>query len=156
MQYNVPQFVDVEDKIIGPLGLKQFMLLLAGGLLSLLYWSIFKNSLTFYLLALPTMGFFAFLGFGKFNGRPVLPNVPSFIRFFSAPKVRVFQRTGENPLPMVRKAPEKLIPQSETAETAEVMSSRLHRLAYLLDQKASEEDRLIQSGELKGKWLNEI
>lgn len=154
MQYNVPQFVEVEDKIIGPLGLKQFLLLLFGGLICALYWSIFGAGLIFFVLAIPTMGFFAFLAFGKFNGRPFLANIPGMIGFFLIPKVRVFQRTGEKPLLLAKK---KAVPlQIGNRPAPEEVQSRLQRLAYLLDQKSAEEDRLIQSGQMKEKWLNQI
>ena len=94
MQYNVPQFVDVEDKIIGPLTLKQFLVLLVGALFGFFYWSIFKASVAFFLLFLPTAGVFAFLAFGKFNGRPVMSSFILVAHFFIAPRYRVFKRVS--------------------------------------------------------------
>ena len=70
MQYNIPQFVDVEDKIIGPLTLKQFLTLLGGGLLVFLFWSMFKVSLYFFAATLPTAFVFMMLAFRKFNRPP--------------------------------------------------------------------------------------
>ncbi len=153
MQYSVPQFLEVEDKIIGPLSLKQFLILLGGGLVSLMWWSIFGMGAVFFLFALPTMGLFVLMAFGKFNGRPILSSLLSAMHFFSAPKLRVFSRTGEKAFSVAKavsqKAPSQPAPEPETG-------SRLRRLAYILDQKTAEEERLIHSGQLKEKWLSQI
>jgi len=42
MRFNVPQFIDIEDTIIGPLTLKQFFLLIGGGLVVALLWWLFQ------------------------------------------------------------------------------------------------------------------
>lgn len=153
MQYSLPQFVEIEDKIIGPLTLKQFLILLFGGLIIFLYWSIFNIGIIFFVFAIPTGAFFAALAFGKYNGRPILSNAYSLLQFFLTPKTRVFGRTGEKPLIMAKKAPPKAAP---AALSPQIVTSRLRKLAYLLDQKTAEEERLIHSGELKQKWLNQI
>lgn len=154
MQYSLPQFIEVEDKIIGPLTLKQFLILLFGGLIGVFFWSIFKLSLMFFLAFLPTIGIFALLAFGKINGRPALFQVPAFFRFFSAPKIRIYQRLGEKTLAIVKK-PKISQKAPETLEPEEVQS-RLRKLAYILDQKTAEEERLIHSKEMQTRWLNQI
>lgn len=153
MQYSVPQFVEIEDKIIAFLTLKQFLILLGGGLVIFLFWSIFGASIIFFLLTLPTIGFFALLAFGKFNGRPLLANAPYLVNFFLKPRVRIFHRISDlSTLPIMKK-PE---PAPAAASPEVPVSSRLKRLAYLLDQKTAEEERLIHSGKLPQKWLNQI
>ncbi len=105
MQFSVPQFVEIEDKIIGPLTLKQFLILLGGGLIELLYNSVFKTGILFFLLSLPTVVAFVYLAFGRLNGRPVLSALPAILKFFSSPKVWVFERTGDKTLSLVQKKP---------------------------------------------------
>lgn len=155
MQFSVPQFVEIEDKIIGPLTLKQFLTLLVGGLFGLMYYSIFKTSAIFFLLMLPTIGIFLYLAFGKLNGRAVFSSVPAIIKFLTSPKVRMFSRTGEGNFLIKKKEVSKADELKKKLEPEEV-SSRLKRLAYLLDQKTAEEERLIHSGEMQKKWLNQI
>lgn len=155
MQFSVPQFVEVEDKIIGPLTLKQFLILLGGGLILFFLYTIFKNTFfIFFILALPVTVAFAFLAFGRLNGRPALSSFPSIIKFMTAPKVWVFERTGDQTFTISRKKPK----ESETKAPADrqQVGSQLKRLAYLLDQKTAEEERLIHSGEIQKKWLNQI
>lgn len=153
MQYNVPQFVDVEDKIIGPLTLKQFLTLLVGGIFCFLYWSIFKNSGMFIVLSLVTIGVFGAFAFVKLNGRPLTANIFSIIQFLLSSKTRVFQKIGERAWAMPAK---KIQKEEMTKQMEETTESRLNKLAYFLDQKVAEEERLIHSGEIKKKWLNQI
>ena len=49
MQYPIPQFVEIEDQIIGPLTLKQFFFLLGGGIFLLIAWSFVDLSLFIFL-----------------------------------------------------------------------------------------------------------
>ena len=154
MQYSVPQFVDVEDKIIGPLTLKQFLMLLGGGLVIFMYWSIFDVGVLFFLLALPTAFLFAGLAFGKFNGRPLMVNMVEMAKYFFTPKYRLFHRAGAGAGPLLVK---KAAPPSATpAVDVQEKSSRLKRLAYLLDQKGAEEERLIHSGAMPKQWLDRV
>lgn len=146
MQFSVPQFIEVEDKIFGPLTLKQFLVLLFGGLVVFLWWSLFKTSAIFFLLLIPTAVIFGWLAMGKFNGRSVLSGFPVILQFFLKPRYRIFRRTGESTL-VVSKTEEPKNRRTEEPLSLQERSSRLHRLAYLLDQKTAEEERLIHSGE---------
>ncbi|OGE74087.1 MAG: hypothetical protein A3K06_03675 [Candidatus Doudnabacteria bacterium RIFCSPHIGHO2_01_52_17] len=155
MKYSVPQFIDVEDKLIGGLTLKQFLFIMAGGLLTLGIWSIFKFSFIFFLFGLPIAFASLAMAFGKFNGRPVMSNIPAIVRFFSTPRDRIFARTGDPTALMVKQAQTETRHVATPEETSAV-ASRLKKLSYLLDQKTAEEERLIHSGEMKGKWLSQI
>lgn len=91
MQFNVPQFIETEDKIIGPLTLKQFMLLLAGGVLVLFAWYFFK----LWFVAVLAVFLAAFLGaiiFVKINGRPFITFLVSLIGFTARPKIYIWKR----------------------------------------------------------------
>jgi hypothetical protein len=70
-QYQVPQFIEVEDKIFGPLTLKQFIYLAGAGGLALLCFTLLPL-----MLALPLAGIAGGIGAGfafyKVNGRPLI------------------------------------------------------------------------------------
>lgn len=153
MQYSVPQFIDVEDKIIGPLTLKQFLILLAGGLLIFFFWKIFQTGAGFFIALLPTLGVVIGFAFGKFNGRPILVNMADFLKFFFSPKRRVFLHQTEA-LPLFLK--EEPASQRRASPLDGERVSRLKRLAYLLDQKTAEEERIIHSGKMGEAWINKI
>jgi hypothetical protein len=142
MQYAVPQFTDVEDKLIGPLTLKQFLILLASGGLGLFFYSLLGLSLAFFLFALPPIVLGLGMAFGTFNGRPLFGFVPAFISFFSRPQVRIFKR--QEPDMVIKKLEKPQIEQTVADKNLNgEAESRLKKLAYLLDQKKHEEEELI-------------
>lgn len=91
MQFNVPQFIDIEDKIIGPLTLKQFLFLVAGAGLLFGLW-FFLNLGAFIILAIPVVAFFGTLAFYKPYGRPFISLVGSWIKYISKPRLYLWKR----------------------------------------------------------------
>jgi hypothetical protein len=141
MQYAVPQFTEVEDKLIGPLTLKQFLILFGAGLVVLFFYSILGLGMFFYVFSLPVVLLGLTLAWGTFNGRPINIYLGSFFAFVSKPQTRVFQRV--EPTVTIRKI-EKAKPVEEKKTLEEPAESRLRKLAYLLDQKTIEEQELIK------------
>ena len=68
-QFTVPQFIDVESKIIGPITTRQFLIILAAALLIALFYRIFDFSLFVFttVIVLIIAAMFAFV---KINSRP--------------------------------------------------------------------------------------
>ena len=141
MQYSVPQFTDVEDKLIGPLTLKQFLFLMATGGLDLFFYSLLKLSLFFFLFALPVTLIGATMAFASYNGRPMIAYFGAIISFFSKPQVRIFKREELDIIVRTHKAKPA---EGKMGRTEEPDQSRLQKLAYLLDQKTEEEKELIK------------
>jgi len=140
MQFAVPQFTDVEDKLIGPLTLKQFLFLLATGGIILFFYSLLQLSIFFFMFALPVALIGLAVAFGSFNGRPLYGYLGAFVSFVTRPQARIFKR--EEPNVIIQVAPQK--PQIVINQLAEPAESRLKKLAYLLDQKTQEEKELIE------------
>lgn len=151
MQYSVPQFVDVEDKILPHLTIKQFLVLVGCGILGLIYWAIFALNAVFFVLMGLTLLIVLPVTFLKFNGRPLMANFPNLVHFFSTPKRRIFIRAASMTIHQ-----KKAEPAPEQTQSEDVSASRLRKLAYLLDEKAAEEERLLRTGEYSSKWLNEV
>jgi len=92
MRFQVPQFIEVEDKIFGPLTLKQFIYLAGGGGLSFLVY-VFLNSV--FLSAVPIiiiMGISAGLAFYKVNNRPVLDMIESAFKYYVGGKLFIWKK----------------------------------------------------------------
>nr|HPI66783.1 PrgI family protein [Candidatus Paceibacterota bacterium] len=71
MQFRVPQFIDIEDKLFGPLTFKQFIYLAGGaGLVFVIYKTIPLVFAIF--LMIPVAGLAAALAFYKPNGKPFI------------------------------------------------------------------------------------
>ena len=91
MQYAVPQFIEVEDKVIGPLTVRQFLYMVGGGVILLIAWSLADIGL-FILLAIIVVTVVAAFSFVKINGRPFHVFLVSFIRCYTNPRLRVWFR----------------------------------------------------------------
>src|SRR3989338_10561971 len=96
MQYQTPQFIDVEDKIFGPLTAKQFFYLL-GGAAAIFILYIFFQLWVVILLGLPIGGFSLALTFLKINGIPFTKVLANFLSHTSQQKVFICQRESTAP-----------------------------------------------------------
>ena len=68
-QFVVPQFIDVEDKIIGPITTRQFLIILGTALLLFILYKILR--FTYFIVAgLPIAGIAATFAFARVNGAP--------------------------------------------------------------------------------------
>jgi hypothetical protein len=143
MQYLLPQFIDVEDKLIGPLTLKQFLVMLGIGAVIFMYFTVFNLGIVFYLLSIPTAIFGAYITWYKYNGKPIYAYVIPFVMYMVSPRQLIYARQPQEPsadfrITRVEKTKETKSKDSEPAE------SRLKRLAYLLEKEAQQEKELIQ------------
>ncbi len=90
MQFQVPQFLDVEDKIIGPFTIKQFIYLAGGAGMGYLGYRFVP-----YIGWLLFLGFLAFggaLGFYKFNSKPLINAIESAMYFFKSDRFYVWRK----------------------------------------------------------------
>jgi hypothetical protein len=150
MQYPVPQFTDVEDKIFGPLGFIQFGIMGGAGLLTFLVFSATKN-IPATIVVLLFVGLPAgIMAFGKLNGRPLYRNVGTIITYFTSPRLMIFSKEGLvlDSFGEVNKL------QVENAQVTppkpEEVASRLKQLNYTLQQQQVAQNELLsKAGKLK-------
>ena len=91
MRFNVPQFVDIEDTILGPLTLKQFFLLIAGGLIFALLWWAFQ--LWFVLLiGVPMMLIIIAAIFIKVGGRSLPKVFMAWFNYWTKPRFYIWKK----------------------------------------------------------------
>ncbi len=90
-QFTVPQFIDVEDKIIGPVTTRQFIIMLATGLLIFMLYKllVFTAFIMFGLLLFGIGGTVAFL---RINGQPFHFFLLNFVQTFRRPKVKIWDK----------------------------------------------------------------
>lgn len=135
MHYSVPQFIEVEDKIIGPLTMRQFLWLLAGGgVIFILYFMLKFGAWLF--LAFLIGGVFIALAFVRIYNMPLYMFFVSFARFSLMPRIFIWQKKQEGPI--------KEIPERTAFETAmkapppqkpRPQSGRIRALAWQLNVK---------------------
>lgn len=91
MQFQVPQFIDTEDKIVGPLSLRQFFYLgIVAGFCFLLFFLI-GSLLIWIMLSVVIMGSAVALTVVKINGRPLSRVFVSALKYYWQPQTYVWQ-----------------------------------------------------------------
>lgn len=97
MQYKVPQNIDLEDKIVGPFTMKQFVYILIGGTIIYGWWNYANTFIDpspmaiFIPLALP-VGLLTFcLALVKVNDRPFEIFLLNVFKFIFSPKQRMWK-----------------------------------------------------------------
>lgn len=85
MEYQVPQFIEVEDKIIGPLTLKQFIYIAGAGGLCIIFF-VYLNIFVAVILSLPVAGLAAALSFYKINGKPFIEVLEAGFNYYTGAK----------------------------------------------------------------------
>lgn len=91
MQFQVPQFIETESKIIGPLTLKQFLYIAVAFLFSFFTFFVFKTFAWVILTAV--IGIIAFsLAFIKYNGRPLTVLLKSVLAYAWQPKLYLWHQ----------------------------------------------------------------
>lgn len=90
MQFQVPQFIDTEDKLVGPLSVRQFIyLVVAAGISMILYFSV--RAWLWIILSVPILGFGAGMAFIKINGRPFAKFLMASISYYWKPQTYVWR-----------------------------------------------------------------
>ncbi len=140
MQFPVPQFTEVEDKIIGPLTIKQFGIIFAAGIVIFLGFSATKSILVavflFVLFGLPALG----MAFVQINGRPVYNSIGNFIKFFTSPKILIFHKETRALMPNGKMSDAQLSsPVKAEATVPQDPQAHLKEVQELLRKTVSEE-----------------
>ena len=131
-QYQVPQFIEVEDKIFGPLTLKQFIYLAGGGGVCLMFFTLLPLWLTI-ILAVPVMAFSAALAFYEINGRPFIVALEHATSYFFGTKLYLWKQREQKAAPAVPDA--KTIASQSLAPVPTLSQSKLRDLSWSLNIK---------------------
>jgi hypothetical protein len=143
MQYKVPQNIDLEDKIVGPFTMKQFIYLLVGGTIIYGWWNYANTYVDpspmsiFIPLALP-VGLLTFcLALVKVNDRPFELFLLNIFKFIFSPKQRMW-REGfkEQGVIVIDKNAEKQTKQGTVKDTSSLddLAKTLEKQANLISQ----------------------
>jgi len=129
MRYQVPQFIEVEDKIFGPLTLKQFLYVAGGAASGFIIWSIFPKIIAV-IIGAPVVVLFMALAFYQYNNRPFVLVVENSIKYFLGNKLYIWKK---KPKKIDPKKPEE-VPVADTGLFVPKLSdSKLKELSWSLD-----------------------
>jgi len=96
MNFQIPQFIEVEDKIFGPLSFKQFLYLVGGAGFAYLAYNLF-SFLPLHMNAVPALalaGFGFALAFYKVNDRPMIKAVESAFWYYLRGRLYLWKKDG--------------------------------------------------------------
>jgi hypothetical protein len=135
-KFQVPQFVEVEDKIFWRLTLKQFIYLAGGGGLSIIIFLFVPNFLpTFFaiVLIIPVVGFSLALAFYRYNNRPFIFVVESAFQYLLNARLYIWRKV-EEPMTPSKSSKTETDPLA-TAFVPKLSDSKLKELTWSLDTK---------------------
>ncbi len=132
MQYSVPQFLNIEDKIVGPFTGKQVLFLIVGFGILLISFTFFNMAFfaVIFIIVVPLTLAFAFW---KPKGMTVSKIITNMINFYTASHLYIWRR--EPKLRMYKLAQRKKT--TDDYEEKKVSKSRIRELAWLLDTSTS-------------------
>lgn len=135
-QFVVPQFIDVEDKIIGPITTRQFLILLTGAMIIGISYKIFDFALflTVGLLIIIISGILAFL---KINGRPFHYFILNLFQTWRRPKLRVWYQNPSGFSADYGVEDNILKPAAKPVAGKHHNASRLAELSLIVDTKGA-------------------
>jgi hypothetical protein len=97
MQFQVPQFIEVEDKIFGPLTIKQFVYLAGGAGICFVIIKLVPFLILGILVALPVAGLSLALAFYKMNNRPFIFTLENGFKYVIGKKLYLWKKTERKP-----------------------------------------------------------
>lgn len=137
MRFQVPQFIEIEDKLFGPLTFKQFIYIAGAVGLCVIFFSLLPMFVAI-ILSVPVAVFGAALAFYKVNERPFIQVVEDFLHYSTSSKLYVWKKEDRKPVEVGSReqgvggkpAPQIYVPK--------LSESKLKDLSWSLDIKENQ------------------
>lgn len=128
MNFQVPQFIEIESKIFGPLSFPQFIYVVGGVAIAFLFYVAIPY---FYIALIPMIlsvlsG--AALAFYKVNDRSLIFLVQSMIKYYTGSKLYLWKKD-------VAKKDISVSEKNPTIDPKKIYGDKLHELSWSLDVK---------------------
>jgi hypothetical protein len=136
MRLQVPQFIEVEDKIFDQLTLKQFIYLAGGGGLSFMVYAFLGNFLLSIIPIAIIMGISSAFAFYKINNKPFINVVEAAFKYYIGNKLYIWRKEENVKKPNSNEA----ISQAKNYASVmvpKISDSKLKDLTWSLDIKES-------------------
>ena len=129
MRYQVPQFIEVEDKIIGPLTIKQFIYLVGGfGMAFIIY-----TYLPIYIAVIPMALVVALglaLAFYKINNKPFIDFLESAFLYYTKQNLYIWKKEDKK---IIASSQEQVTGEKRQVYVPRLSDSKLKELSWTLD-----------------------
>jgi len=127
-QFLVPQFIDIETKIIGPITTRQFLIMTIAGMIDFILYKIMYFN-TFLVISILVTAIFGIVAFFKVNGMPFHFFVLNLIQTLQRPSLRLWHKEEISGLPKE----EKVEIKREFVAKAPLPGSRLSALSLIVN-----------------------
>jgi hypothetical protein len=129
-QFVVPQFIDVEDKIIGPITTRQFLIILSTVLVLFILYKILRFTY-FVVSGIPVAGIAGTFAFARVNGAPFHLFFLNILQTSRRPAARVWYKDEtDSEIRALMAAPPAPLAKLEPVKEA-VSTSRLQELSLV-------------------------
>ena len=134
MQFNIPQFIDKEDKIVGPFTAKHLGWMFGCGAVLLVLWNLLSFS-GFIIAGIFTVGIFGTLGFYRPYNQTCLSFILSVFRFAFKPKFYLWKRVPAEKVFVTKKVTKKkkdeMQPPIQTKK--DITENKIAEISKILD-----------------------
>ncbi len=134
MQFQVPQFVEVEDKIFWGLTWKQFIYLAGGGGLSVIAVMLLPSLLLSIPIVLVILPLSLALAFYKINNRPFIIVLESMVKYYTGSKLYIWNKHDK---PMEKAKNPATVDSFDPTVLPKLADSKLKDLTWSLGTKES-------------------
>ena len=131
-QFVVPQFLDVESKIIGPITVRQFCILMAVSLFDAILYKIFDFSL-YLSITVPLFIAAVVIAFVRINGQPFHYFLINFIQTLRRPARRVWSKHRSDAELRAKILKKSAPPPPMSLEKPSLSGSRLRDLSLVVN-----------------------
>jgi hypothetical protein len=128
MMFSVPQFIDIEDKIAGPLTWRQLLWMIGMVIVLLVLYNAIGTA-GFFILGIPLIILFSALAFYRPQGTPLIVFLFHGFSYLFRPKVAVWER----PTRRIKQAPVVATPVVQAPKGKSITAAELRRLANIMD-----------------------
>ncbi|MDE1975524.1 MAG: PrgI family protein [Patescibacteria group bacterium] len=138
MRFQVPQFIEVEDRIFGPLTLKQFIYVAGGAGLSFVIYILANNLIISLIPIVVVMAASLSLSFYPKStfGKPLIDVVEAAFRYYTGGKLFIWKKE-DKPAPQTTAAAAKDVKNFASIMVPKISDSKLKDLTWSLDIKES-------------------
>lgn len=133
-QFVAPQFIDVEDRIIGPITTRQFIMMVIGGIIVFVARKVLDDA-SWALVAFLVIIFIIVFGFIKIQGRNFYDFMKSVVEAMRRPRARVWYKRvsiaeiiNQRKREATKEAKTDFLPSRKT-----MLSNHLSELALIVD-----------------------
>ncbi len=132
MKFQVPQFIEMEDKIFGPLSFKEFTYVAGGCGLSFILYRYIPSFLIAVIVIAPVLSFAGLLAFYRPNNKPFIEIVQSALTFAIGSKLYIWKKEKK---PLQTKEVDFSYNERVTTSKPDLSENKLNTIARDLDLK---------------------